>query len=241
MLPISESGTLPMTVTDAAWKLVIFDCDGVLVDSEIIGIHLLVEAAKTLGVEFSLGGAIALFRGIKMTECIRAIEDRLGCAVPATFETDYRARCAAAFASKLRAIPGIEAALDHISVPVCVASGSPREKIEHTLKLTGLESRFRGRIFSSYEVGAWKPAPGLFLHAAQAMGVAPAECVVVEDSLVGIQAAVAAGMTAFGYADPPYADVLQANGAHVFSSLLDLPYLLDSARQTRSVKGSTVR
>lgn len=116
--------------------------------------------------------------------------------------------------------------LRQLDRPYCVASSGPRDKIEHSLSITGLLGYFPGRIFSAYDVGSWKPDPGLFLHAAETMGVAPERCAVVEDSVLGVQAGVAAGMTVFGYAPAGNASVLLDWGAIPFQTMDALPGLL---------------
>jgi HAD superfamily hydrolase (TIGR01509 family) len=134
-----------------------------------------------------------------MADCVRVIERRLGRDVRETFVADVRRETALAFDAELKPVEGIHAALAEIAIPVCVASNGPMSKLTHTLGLTKLLSRFEGRIFSAYEVGSWKPDPGLFLHAAQTMGVHPSRCIVVEDSVSGIRAAKAAGMRVLGF------------------------------------------
>ncbi len=111
-------------------------------------------------------------------------------------------------------------------MPFCVASSGPREKIELSLRVTGLLPHFVGRIFSAYEIGSWKPDPGLFLHAARSMGVEPNVCAIVEDSIPGVQAGLAARMPVFGYALEAESSRLQEAGAHVFNDMRDLPHLL---------------
>jgi HAD superfamily hydrolase (TIGR01509 family) len=170
-----------------------------------------------------LDEALTLFRGRKMSVCITEIESRLGFAVPGDFVPNIRTRMADTFRKELRVIDGVHAALDLIDLPVCVASSGPPEKINLSLELTGLLSVFEGRIFSAYEVGSWKPDPGLFLHAARTMGVDPAACAVIEDSLAGVQAGMAAGMQVYAYTpegDPQY---LAREGAITFRSMSYLP------------------
>ena len=208
------------------FQAVIFDCDGVLVDSEILASCVLVEYVAELGLTLSLEEALALFKGGKMAECVADVEQRLGRAVPDSFIPNFRARCAEAFHAHLKPIPGVETVLRTLSVPFCVASSGPREKIELTLSITGLRVYFENRIFSAYEVGSWKPDPGLFLHAAQALNAPPRACAVVEDSLPGVQAGVAAGMTVFGYAAGTAAAPLIAAGASVFHDMAQLLDLL---------------
>ena len=209
--------------------MVIFDCDGVLVDSEGLGCGVVVEMMQELGYTMEFDAAVAFFKGRKMAECVVDIERLLARLVPEGFVPEFRARSAEAFRRELKAIPGIAQALDEISGPTCVASSGPMEKIRLSLGLTGLLPRFEGRLFSAYDVGIWKPEPGLFLHAAKAMGVAPGDCTVVEDSVPGVQAGIAAGMRVFGYAhtDAEVA-VLTGAGARVFRSMAELPGLLIS-------------
>ena len=139
-----------------------------------------------------------------------------------------RSATAVAFEADLSAIEGIHAALAAITIPVCVVSNGPMSKLTHTLGLTKLFDRFEGRIFSAYDVGCWKPDPGLFLHAARMMGVDPSRCVVVEDSLSGVRGAKAAGMRVLGFAggDARAELELRAEGACVFHRMNELPALL---------------
>ncbi|MEH2241845.1 HAD family hydrolase [Nostoc sp.] len=207
-------------------ELVIFDCDGVLVDSEGLGNRVLVEFVAEFGLAMKLEEAILLFKGCKMADCVAVIEKKLEKKMPQDFVTQLRARTAEAFERQLRPIEGIEAALDKINLPICVASSGPPEKIKLALRVTNLLPRFEGCIFSSYEIGSWKPSPDLFLHAAKNMGVQPASCTVVEDSVLGVRAGVAAGMRVLGYTEQSEATLLEACGARVFYSMYQLPSLL---------------
>jgi HAD superfamily hydrolase (TIGR01509 family) len=213
-----------LIVTD----LIIFDSDGVLVDSENIALAVLARTASEEGAAIGVNEAIRSFRGLKMADCVREIERRLGRGVRETFVADVRRATALAFDAELKPVEGIHAALAKITVPVCVASNGPMSKLTHTLGLTKLLDRFEGRIFSAYEVGSWKPDPGLFLHAAQALGVHPSRCVVVEDSLSGIHAAKAAGMRVLGFTggDPGVELELRAICEDLFHRMSDLPALL---------------
>jgi HAD superfamily hydrolase (TIGR01509 family) len=207
-------------------ELVIFDCDGVLVDSETLSNRVLVEFVAEFGLALELEEAISLFKGGKMADCVAVIEQRLGKKMPQDFVTRLRARTAEAFERELMPVDGIEAALDKINLPICVASSGPPEKIKLALRVTNLLPRFEGRIFSSYEIGSWKPAPDLFLHAAKNMGVPSPFCAVVEDSILGVRAGVAAGMKVLGYTGQSEATQLEASGASVFCSMYQLPSLL---------------
>ncbi|MDA9436899.1 HAD-IA family hydrolase [Bradyrhizobium sp. CCBAU 51627] len=209
-------------------ELIIFDSDGVLVDSEVIALTVFARIAAEEGVAISVEDAVRCFRGVKMADCVREIERRLGRGVRDSFVADVRQATALAFEAELKPVDGIHAALAEINSPVCVASNGPMSKLTHALGLTKLLGHFEGRIFSAYEVGSWKPDPGLFLHAAQTMGAQPPACVVVEDSLSGARAARAAGMKVLGFAGghPDAEQELVAICDGVFHRMSDLPSLL---------------
>jgi HAD superfamily hydrolase (TIGR01509 family) len=214
---------------DSGPALVIFDCDGVLVDSELLGNRVLAAVAGECGVTVDPHEALTLFRGCKMADCVAVLGDRLGRPLPDDFVATVRARTAAAFRAELRPVEGVVDALARIAASVCVASSGPREKIELALSVTGLFPRFTGRIFSAYEVESWKPAPDLFLHAAATLGVPPAACAVVEDSALGVRAGVAAGMTVIAYA-PAAQDAAELAdlGASVIRHMHELPARLNA-------------
>ena len=188
-----------MARRDMIPELVIFDCDGTLVDSEELGTSVLLEMAGELGLHLPLRETNLLFRGWQLDRCVAQIETWLGRKLPDDFVAQVRLRTRSTFEAKLSPIPGALELVQALRLPMCVASSGPREKIELSLSLTGLLPYFKDRIFSGYELGSWKPDPGLFLHAARVLGVEPAHCAVVEDSLVGIQAGIAAGMQVFAY------------------------------------------
>ncbi|NKC32769.1 HAD family hydrolase [Falsiroseomonas selenitidurans] len=173
---------------------VIFDCDGTLVDSETIGALAFAEALAEEGLAMTAAEVLHGFRGRRLATSMAEAASLLGRALAADFEARLRHRTAAALRAGLREMQGATALVQALRLPFCVASNAPRAKTELNLTLTGLLPHFEGRIFSAYEVGAWKPDPGLFLHAAEALGVRPAQCLVVEDSAPGVQAALAAGM-----------------------------------------------
>ncbi|MDF3065057.1 MAG: sugar transferase [Polyangiaceae bacterium] len=182
-------------------QVIIFDCDGTLVDSETIGVGVLAEVAAEGGATFSPTAALEHLRGLKMTECVERIEELCGVKLSEDFVPQVRLRMAEAFRLRLQPMAGARELLASLTTPFCVASSGPRAKIELSLSLTGLAPLVDGRIFSSYEVGSWKPEPGIFLHAAAAMGVAPSACTVVEDSEPGVRAGLAAGMRVLAYGD----------------------------------------
>lgn len=216
-------------MTRASPELIIFDSDGVLVDSEVIALTVFARIAAEEGVAISVEDAIRSFRGVKMADCVREIERRSGRGVRDTFVADVRQATALAFDAELKPVDGIHAALAEITAPVCVASNGPMSKLTHALGLTKLLARFEGRIFSAYDVGSWKPDPGLFLHAAQKLGAHPSRCVVVEDSLSGVRAARAAGMRVLGFTggDPGAELELAAICDDVFRRMSGLPALLE--------------
>ena len=216
--------------------LVIFDCDGVLVDSERIACRVFADLATSIGVETTFEGCVARYMGRSIPACIDLLETRLGYPVPTDFEQRYYAKIYAAFDRDLRAVPGVEAAIEALhatGVATCVASSGPPERMRRTLGLTGLYERFEGRIFSATDVARGKPFPDLFLHAAERLGADPKRCVVVEDSVAGAAAGRAAGMTVLGYADLVAASTLGAAGATPFRSMAELPELISDALDGR--------
>ncbi|MDB5036349.1 MAG: sugar transferase [Chlorobi bacterium] len=208
------------------YDLIIFDCDGVLVDSETIGNRVIAEIIREHGHQMSTDQALATFRGRQMAQCMEIISRLLQRELPEGFLDAMRARMGAALEAEVLAVEGIETALEAIDLPVCVASSGPVAKIRMTLGRTGLLPRFEGRLFSSYDIGSWKPAPDLFLHAARTLGADPARCAVVEDSIHGVRAGIAAGMTVFGFATGDDARLFAAEGARVFARMEELPALL---------------
>ena len=208
------------------FELVIFDCDGVLVDSEPISNRVLAQAITEAGVATTTEESMSMYMGRRWEDSLTRIEARLGRALPASFSDSYRARRDAALAAELQPVAGIAEAIARIPVARCVASSGAPEKTRFTLGHTGLLELFEGRIFSGQEVEHGKPAPDLFLHAAERMGFDPSRCAVVEDTLVGVEAARAAGMTAFGYCGHFAAETMTAAGAQPFSSMTALPELL---------------
>lgn len=208
-------------------QCVIFDLDGTLVDSEELCNQAFVDLLPYL--DDTAKGLARKYRGLKLSHIISDLEHRTGERLPSTFEAAYRRRVSELFASHLKPVDGVIDMLENLPAPKCVASGGPRFKIQQALNVSGLLRFFEDRAFSSYDVGSWKPDPGLFLHAAAAMGFRPAECAVVEDSDVGITAALAAGMTAFHY--QPDGDSTVIDGARAFAEMSRLPDLLGLAGQ----------
>jgi HAD superfamily hydrolase (TIGR01509 family) len=198
----------------------------VLVDSDRISLRIQAEHITALGLPTTYEDCVRDFLGIGMPATLRTIEERLGGPLPDGWEANLDAAVREAFRRELRPVDGIEAALEEIDLPTCVASSGSHEKMRLTLGLTGLRERFEGSVFSAEEVERGKPAPDLFLHAAARMGAAPAECVVVEDSPFGAAAARAAGMRCLGYAADGNGEALKREGATVFTSMAELPALI---------------
>ena len=220
-----------MTNPAATWDAIVFDCDGVLVDSEPISNRILVEMLVSLGLPYTLEESMRTFVGRSMASCLEIIERERGGPVPEGWVEDYHRRTFVAFERELRPVRGVEEALDAIPWPVCVASSGDHEKLRTTLGATGLLPRFRGRIFSATEVARGKPHPDLFLYAAERMGADPARCAVVEDSLLGVQAAHAAGMAVYGYPGTVTAERLAEAGAVVVREMADLAGVLERGRE----------
>jgi len=208
----------PAALNARPYDLVIFDCDGVLVDSERIANREFAALLKDIGLDFTLPQMFETFVGNTMARCVEIITDRLGHAPPADLLDRYHAKIRVALEREVEPVPGVVDlldALDTAGVPYAVASNGEHSKMQTTLGATGLLARFAGRRFSATDVARAKPAPDLFLHAAATMGVLPTRCVVIEDSPLGVQGACAAGMMVIGYADLMPAERLRAAGARV--------------------------
>ncbi|MFD7416694.1 HAD family hydrolase [Kitasatospora purpeofusca] len=210
-------------------RLVIFDCDGVLVDSERIAARVQIGLGAELGWPLTEEEVVERFIGRSMASIDEQVAERLGRETADRWWAEFVRRHAEQVDAGLEPVDGLPEALDAITLPTCVASSGSHEKMAHTLGRTGLHHRFAGRIFSATEVARGKPAPDLFLHAARRMGVPPSACAVVEDSAPGVLAARAAGMRAFGYAGglTPAAR-LAGPDTVVFEDMRELPALLAS-------------
>lgn len=211
------------------YDLVIFDNDGVLVDSEPISNGLLAAYLTELGHPTTYEESLRDYMGAAMHRVHDLVLERTGQRLPDDFDDVFHARVFAAFERELRPVAGVVQVLEKLAadgVPYCVASSGSHERIRVGHRTTGLDRWFgEGRVFSSQDVGRGKPAPDLFLYAAERMGVPPLRCVVVEDSPLGVQAANAAGMDVYGFtAMTPAARLTGAT--RLFSDLGDLPDLL---------------
>ncbi|HEY6438388.1 MAG TPA: HAD family hydrolase [Acetobacteraceae bacterium] len=216
-------------------ELIIFDCDGVLVDSEVISCRIDAVCLGEIGIVISAEEVMDRYLGISAATMCGDIERRLGRSLPADFADTLRARVAAAFDAELAPIAGVETMLDALPFRRCVASSSAPERVRQSLSVTGLLRHFEPNIFSATQVARGKPAPDLFRFAADAMRVARATCVVVEDSVPGVQAAVAAGMQVIGFTGgahcrPGHGERLRVAGAiAVTDAMSRLPGLLAAA------------
>ncbi|MCM1948296.1 HAD family hydrolase [Streptomyces sp. G2] len=208
-------------------ELVIFDCDGVLVDSERLAVRLQVALGAELGWPITADEVVERFIGRSKESIAGQIAERLGAETAALWWSLLVQRHRDAVDTGLDPVDGLPEALAALTLPTCVASSGSHAKMRHTLGRTGLYAHFEGRIYSASEVSRGKPAPDLFLHAARRMGVDPAACAVVEDSGPGVAAARAAGMRAFGYAGGPTpAARLEGPDTVVFGDMRALPGLL---------------
>jgi len=211
-------------------ELVIFDCDGVLVDSESISNGVLARLLTAEGLPTTLAEARRDYQGLLLGEVIHSAEAKLGRALPEGWLVRYERERSAAFRDELKPVAGAPEAVRRVSaagVAVCVASQGKLEKTRETLGMTGLRDLFAAdALFSAESVPRGKPHPDLFLHAARVMGSSPARSVVVEDTPSGVMGAVSAGMRALGYAADSDERALAEAGAEVFGALDELPALL---------------
>ncbi|MFK8847556.1 HAD family hydrolase [Streptomyces sp. Ac-502] len=213
------------------YDLIIFDNDGVLVDSEPLSNTILAGYLTELGHPTSYEESIRDYMGAAVHRVHDLVKERTGQLLPEDFETTLHARVFEAFERELEPVAGVDEVLGKLTAdgtPYCVASSGSHERIRVGHRKTGLDEWFEEEwIFSSQDVGQGKPAPGLFLHAAREMGVAPERCVVIEDSPLGVQAAVAAGMDVYGLTARTSAAELTAAGATgLFARMAELPELL---------------
>ena len=213
---------------------VIFDCDGVLVDTELLANRCFAAALNRIGLPWSVDDTMRRLVGRSMTSCVAIIERETGRPLPVDFLSRLQADTFESFRlAPVRPVPGIVGVLDWLEgkgIDYCVASSGEVEKMRLTLGLTGLLPRFEGRMFSASMVPRGKPFPDLFLHAAEEMGVEAAECTIVEDAVPGVQAGTAAGMRVLAFAGAGHADRegLAVAGGILFDRMDDLPRLLDN-------------
>lgn len=204
--------------------LIIFDCDGVLVETEAVGARVDQAILAEHGWHLSIEEVAERFVGATADHFVATVEHHLGIQLGFDWHERYGERYRLAYERELTAVEGIAEALEALPFPICVASNSSGDHVASVLRQTGLLQHFEGRIFSATEVARGKPAPDVFLHAAQALGFGPAGCIVVEDSVFGVLAARSAGMRVLGYGGglTPVAS-LEALSTRVVTSMLELP------------------
>ncbi|WP_299125697.1 HAD family hydrolase [uncultured Winogradskyella sp.] len=212
------------------YKCIIFDCDGVLVDSEPLGNQVMVDMANELGANINLDYAYKYFKGNALKNCIDQIADLINTAIPSTFEAEYRKRSFEKFKNEIKPVDGVLEVVKNLDIPFCVASSGPENKIKLNLERTGLLPYFEENIFSCYTIQKWKPDPAIFLWAAKTMGFKPSECVVIEDSLFGVNAAISGDFDVFGFTAHDYNNELSHKATKTFSEMLMLPKLMESKR-----------
>jgi HAD superfamily hydrolase (TIGR01509 family) len=207
--------------------LIIFDCDGVLVDSEVLSCRCLSHALAGYGIKLDLDQALDLFLGRSVTAVFEHYE-ALGRSIPTEFAAELRTAVRTAFVSALRAIEGVNSVLQGLRIPHCVASSSDVDRVSFSLGLTGLASHFDARLYTSQMVARGKPAPDLFLYAAERMRADPHRTLVIEDSISGVKAGKAAGMMVWGFVGGSHyqsrngTDILLGAGAdRVFERMAD--------------------
>jgi HAD superfamily hydrolase (TIGR01509 family) len=214
------------------FDLIIFDCDGVLVDSEVISCRAHAETLTLHGYPITADRVLERFLGVSEREARLMIENETGRKLPEDFESQVNQATLQFYADDLRAISHVGEAIAAIGLPKCVASSGTPDKIRHGLTCTGLYSQFAPHVFSASQVKRGKPAPDLFLFAAAQMQASPARCLVIEDSVPGVTGALAAGMSVFGFhggshCRPAHADILRAAGAHLtFDDMRQLPEMI---------------
>jgi HAD superfamily hydrolase (TIGR01509 family) len=215
-----------------AVDLIIFDCDGVLVDSEVISCRAHAETLTRHGYPITAEQVLQRFLGVSDREARLAIETEMGRRLPADFETQIGKAALQRYGSELRAIAHVRETIAALDLPKCVASSGTPDKIRHGLTCAGLYEHLAPHIFSAVQVERGKPAPDLFLFAAEQMGAAPKRCVVIEDSVPGVAGARAAGMTVLGFhggshCTPAHAAMLKTAGAATsFDDMRQLPGLI---------------
>jgi HAD superfamily hydrolase (TIGR01509 family) len=208
------------------YKCVIFDCDGILVDSEPIGNKVMVELANALGANIDLDYAYLHFKGNSLYKCMQHIRNIIEKELPADFESEYRRISFQRFKKEIQPVEGVVDLVQSLNVPFCVASSGPENKIRLNLELTGLLPYFENKIFSCYAIEKWKPDPEIFIWASKMMGFHSSECVVIEDSIHGVEAALNGGFDVFAFTANDLNDELQEKATKTFDSMLNLKEML---------------
>ncbi len=207
-------------------EAVFFDCDGTLVDSEVICSRAYVHMFKEFGITLDLEDVFKRFKGMKLYEIIEVIGEEHGKTLDKTaLEPVFRSEVARLFDAELEIIPGAKALLDAVTVPICVVSNGPVSKMQHSLGKLGLLHHFPELLFSGYDIQSWKPDPALMFHAANALKVNTKHCVLVDDSVAGVQSGIAAGMEVFYFCADPHNKPIEHPQVTTFTALSQLPEL----------------
>jgi len=207
-------------------EAVFFDCDGTLVDSEVICSRAYVHMFKEFGITLDLEEVFKRFKGMKLYEIIEVIGEEHGRTLDKTaLEPVFRSEVARLFDAELKIIPGAKALLDAVTVPICVVSNGPVSKMQHSLGKLGLLHHFPELLFSGYDIQSWKPDPALMFHAATALKVNTKHCILVDDSVAGVQSGIAAGMEVFYFCADPHNKPIEHPQVTTFTALSQLPEL----------------
>jgi HAD superfamily hydrolase (TIGR01509 family) len=225
------------------FKLIIFDCDGVLVDSEGITTQVFIGMPAEVGVNITLEEVMNQYMGMPMPDGLAMLAQQYRFTPPTDFVERFYRNSMVVLADQLQPVPGIKTVIGQLQLPFCVASNSRVEKVRAMLNITGLLTSFEGKIFTACQVMNPKPAPDVYLYAAKAFNTDPSDCIVIEDTPVGVSAAKAAGMTVYGYSAITPAQRLWDAGAHtVFNAMGDLPSLMQCRRnKTNSIASPSER
>lgn len=216
-------------------KLIIFDCDGILVDSEPISTRIFTNMLNEIKISITPQQTEHLFKGKSMVDCCRIVEQKFDKTITSQFLKNFRERTFSAFKEELKPIPGIRKVLKSLDFPRCVASSGPLNKIELNLQITNLRSYFKNNIFSATDLGKGKPAPDIFLYAAKKMQTRPENCVVIEDSLTGVKAGLAAKMQVFFFKNMEHRSVFSnSNQVKFFDKMTELPHLISNLNDKQS-------
>lgn len=207
-------------------EAVFFDCDGTLVDSEVICSRAYVHMFKTFGITLDLEEIFKRFKGVKLYEIIDIINQEHGTTLEkSALEPVYRAEVARLFDTELEVIDGANALIDAVNIPMCIVSNGPVSKMQHSLGKLGMLHHFPDKLFSGYDIQRWKPDPALMFYAAEAMQVKAENCILVDDSSAGAQSGIAAGMEVFYFCADPHNQPIDHPKVTTFTDLAELPAL----------------
>ena len=222
----------PAPMNTKPYDLVIFDCDGVLVESEALACQIYVQMFAEYGYLLDYEETLYKFYGVTLSNRLKISAQELDWTPPKDFISIFNERLLVLSERELQPVPHIHELIESLSVPMCVASNGSREEIVFRLKVIKLTERFSDAIFSGMEVPHPKPAPDVYLAAARAFQTPPERCIVIEDSILGVTAAVRAGMKVYGHATFNSAESLREAGAIPFANMLELKTILSNAEQT---------